>query len=489
MIKSNRFFYSLGFVVCLAMFSSTSFAGDDGTGVVIPTIKDGDVTAPVPPSSDVVLPSDGELPPIEETTPPPATNSGPQVNLDQCSQAFSEANECCNNPLACMGGGASAQDIASAVALIGAAASMGMGSMSADQKQSMQQACQIMQVVGTAAGAVNGGGAAICNQKKNSCLSACGQVRDTIQGSRKAMSDYCGQLTDTLRAQVPECNQSASPEQESDLNYANTRMHACETFSANVQAMGMQAAQSGSAASMGQLCSQLASSMTETPANVGDLDEFDCTDPRNQYDLRCRDCSDPKNKDNPVCKNTDLGDGGDNQNSLGSTASLGSSGSSFDVLDTGDGDASKQTPKFGDTGNQTASAKGVPSNGGGMPMGGSGGGGLGGGGSGGGAGGGGYNTDVLRGLGGGSGYSGNPGGGYVSSSGGFSGYGGGGNARARRSFDLKQFLPGGKKDPTRKIAGGDIHADIGPSHVDIWGRLSNRVKEICKLNRLYDCGK
>ncbi|MCB0412015.1 MAG: hypothetical protein KDD22_05780, partial [Bdellovibrionales bacterium] len=60
-----------------------------------------------------------------------------------------------------------------------------------------------------------------------------------------------------------------------------------------------------------------------------------------------------------------------------------------------------------------------------------------------------------------------------------------------KKFDLKQFLPGGKQDPNRQLAGlGSLPTpDIGPSHADIWTRLSNRVQEICKLNRLYDCGK
>jgi hypothetical protein len=167
---------------------------------------------------------------------------------------------------------------------------------------------------------------------------------------------------------------------------------------------------------------------------------------------------------------------------------MGSGGNSFDTFGDGDGNADAQTPQFGTNPSSQASSAGIPSNGGGFAAGAGSGGALGG--NGGGGAGGGYNTDVLRGVSGGGGYSGNPGGGYVSASGGFSGYGGG-YTKPSSSFDLRQFLPGGKQDPNRKIAGmgGARSSEIGPSHADIWNRLSNRVKEICKLNRLYDCGK
>jgi hypothetical protein len=93
----------------------------------------------------------------------------------------------------------------------------------------------------------------------------------------------------------------------------------------------------------------------------------------------------------------------------------------------------------------------------------------------------GYKTDIERGI-GMSGYS---------SGGGFSG---GGytnpNAVAANSpFDLRQYLPGGKKDPKRNIAGMRMPASagIGARYDDIWERISRRVTSMCVSNRLLEC--
>lgn len=74
------------------------------------------------------------------------------------------------------------------------------------------------------------------------------------------------------------------------------------------------------------------------------------------------------------------------------------------------------------------------------------------------------------------------------SSGGFGGYGSGRNGDIRPGMDLRQFLPGGKNDPTRKIAGGAATFQIQPQTVNIWNRISERFRARCTQGLLKDCG-
>ncbi len=134
----------------------------------------------------------------------------------------------------------------------------------------------------------------------------------------------------------------------------------------------------------------------------------------------------------------------------------------------------------------------VPNGGGGMPGGGGGApASLGGGGGGGGAAGK-SNTDVLQGFGGGGGgmgamaanmnmKNGESGGGYS--------YGQGGYGQEEPGLDLSQFLPGGKQDPTRKIAGiaESVNFQIQSKDVNIWSRISERIKARCSQGLLRDC--
>lgn len=132
---------------------------------------------------------------------------------------------------------------------------------------------------------------------------------------------------------------------------------------------------------------------------------------------------------------------------------------------------------------------GVPNGGGGM---------VGGGGSGGGAagderagrggGGSGVNANVLQGERGGGGYSVSPGGGFASS-GGWSGYGNGSESTQKGSgFDLSKFLPGQNHVPMRGPAGlNRAGVEVAPMHEDIFQKISDRVRVVCKTNRLRDC--
>jgi hypothetical protein len=54
-------------------------------------------------------------------------------------------------------------------------------------------------------------------------------------------------------------------------------------------------------------------------------------------------------------------------------------------------------------------------------------------------------------------------------------------------MDLKQFLPGGSRDPSRRLAGSAWPVEIGAKEGDIWTKISNKMMEKCKLGVLWNC--
>jgi hypothetical protein len=107
----------------------------------------------------------------------------------------------------------------------------------------------------------------------------------------------------------------------------------------------------------------------------------------------------------------------------------------------------------------------------------------------------GVNPNILHGENGGGGYSANQaaaaeGSGFGNSGSGFSFP----NAAGKkgdpnyRGMDLKKYLPGGARDPSRGLAGlSAFYPDIGPKHISFFNRVSARIQSLCKLKRLLDC--
>lgn len=54
-------------------------------------------------------------------------------------------------------------------------------------------------------------------------------------------------------------------------------------------------------------------------------------------------------------------------------------------------------------------------------------------------------------------------------------------------MDLKQYLPGGSRDPGRRLAGASAHSQINVKEEDIWRRISIKIDEKCKLGLLWRC--
>jgi hypothetical protein len=62
-------------------------------------------------------------------------------------------------------------------------------------------------------------------------------------------------------------------------------------------------------------------------------------------------------------------------------------------------------------------------------------------------------------------------------------------ARGVAGLDLKQFLPGARRDPHRALAGvgGSLANQINGKGVDIWSQISTKLIEKCKLGVLFQC--
>lgn len=56
-----------------------------------------------------------------------------------------------------------------------------------------------------------------------------------------------------------------------------------------------------------------------------------------------------------------------------------------------------------------------------------------------------------------------------------------------RGLDLKRFLPGGSSDPGRFLGGNALSSQIHGPSVDLWGRISNRLQQRCRLGLLFGC--
>lgn len=379
---------------------------------------------------------------------PASTGQGSYASPERtaaCTAAKSDAIQCCNNPLGCMIGGANSgvgTAVQSGVGMVGQIGGMVAGSGQMGSKQM----CDFMKIAGSATAGINMAGAAVCQQKKSVCNRAC----DGVEAG------------------------------------------ACDMLNINIAAQANQAIQSAYAAKMGQECAQL------TDANNGlkpaDFDpKSDCSDPANSTNPYCQDCSGPNAKNNPFCRTPSKGTGSSSGFASGNGgADFGSNGDGGYDSNPDLGDAISQQQDLGMGADTRSEANPIGGGGGGMAGGGAGGASLGDGNPGAGTGGG-YNTAVLKGVGGGGGYTAPTTSRVAVSSGGggFSGYGSGGAKDP--GLDLRQFLPGAQNDPRkgRSVAGLAQAADaqIGRKETNIFQTMSVKYKQMCQLQRMWDCPK
>lgn len=393
-----------------------------------------------------------------------------QSELSKCENTKKQAELCCGNPVSCAGGLSpqAKQQMMQLLAVGGAAAmsmmSSGSGGMS---KEGIAGICGALSALGGAGANVNQGTAKICDDERGRCSSTCSSLAGKWEQKKSQCGEDCAdkQIIDDALAEL------------------QSRQQTCDGLQANSQAMQQQAQQTGGAGGIGEICSMLAGMMPSSEEKQAQT-VIDCNQPANYANPLCIDCKlDPEN---PQCGKP----AEDGKSNLGYASTSDLSEASFDTGMMNDG--LNQGPKFGGYAPGENRSGTVSGQGGAI---------MGGGNNGGGFGSEpqgnseaeGYNTDILAGERGGGGYSVAAGG--VDSSGGFSGYGSGGGGTPEEEMpyagmDLKNFLPGGAMDPSRRIAGALVNAgQINGKSEDIFQRITMRIKAVCLTNRLKDCGK
>ncbi|MBK7843466.1 MAG: hypothetical protein IPJ71_07190 [Bdellovibrionales bacterium] len=425
-----------------------------------------------------------------------------EADREYCSLAKKQASICCNDPVQCVTGlsGPSAGTITAVGSIAMGAMSMfamqGTASTGSDGKADtagIKKSCELMKILAIGGAAANTALGAKCYSDKSTCESNCEELSNKY---RKVIS-ACDQLEKTWKANGgsgQRCGTSLVSEYRSAMALGGAVMGSCQAFNANISQMGGQAAQSAAASGFASLCSDVASAQEEYP-NIDPQPVFngDCNDPVNASNPICVNCRGPAAASDPLCAGLNTG----NNNSSG--AAGGFSGPDFGVrsvdgsdLNVTDLSAQQQGPQFGNGAGEAARANQIPNNGGGF-AGGQGGGGspLAGGGGGQGQGPG-YDTDVLKGLGGGGGYSSGEGAVATETRGGYNGPPSESDKRSANpftKFDLKRYLPGGERDSSGRGPSGSESgaAAIGKASENIFEKISNRYRIMCKQKRFYGC--
>jgi hypothetical protein len=65
---------------------------------------------------------------------------------------------------------------------------------------------------------------------------------------------------------------------------------------------------------------------------------------------------------------------------------------------------------------------------------------------------------------------------------------GAGSDNGGEGLHLADFLPGGKKDPSRNVAGVGQPSQIQPKSANLWNRISEQLRSRCARGLLRDCG-
>lgn len=387
-----------------------------------------------------------------------------QQEVSACQENEKQANRCCTQPDQC--GSSSAQNSF-------------IPPPSSEDPESIRQYCAQLKNSSQQGRSSNADAAGVCYSSYRGCSMVCDK-------SKQKWQSYVPQC------RSPQCDTSRVQQAISIFSSKSTE---CQRYQSYEQALSQQSGENFNTARQSQYCEKQ-SSLDPSSMMGGDdqqkanSDQQDCSG-ANAMKPECVDCS--KYPNSPLC-------GGGNL--------VGSSNSDVDGVESGSGGGLSEfnvtppptegLPSFPDYKSVEAKAqdaKAIPNGGGGGAMGSGSAGGSGfenPSGEGGEAGG--YNTDILSGErgGGGGGAMGSASTGAGGS--GFSGYGGRGSEEFKNKYggvDLKQYLPGGAKDPNRSLASvgstGTGHADISPAGVSMFNKITLRLTLKCKLKQLLGC--
>ncbi len=416
----------------------------------------------------------------QRTTPQPSSNASGEANSDVqlCENSFSSANKCCGNPKACVNelSRQEQQQFAQLNAMTNQAPPT--------DSQGLNNYCQQMQGLGGSGGEVNSSLAGLCNSKQMSC------------------SLVCSQLSDKYQTLLSNCNGCDSQNiYQNAYQQISGRISSCNALASRVTQISNQAIGSASSAGYGDLCSSVASSAPQSQGGAGATPASATGPVPNQGvgdDRFAQSCTaDPTS---PACRaiNAQGAQLGSAAFGTGDPPSDKKSKSKFNLPD----DNSLTEKSFFSQAVEPAAVKtGTIANnsGGGIP-------------GGGGetsaklgsnsrpapsAGAPGYTTDILQGNQGEGGYSApyqpnnshdgqQAGSGYLPQNA-RAGSGGGTGRDGMLGTDLRQFLPGGSRDPQRRIAGVGRRSEINAKEEDIWRIISSKMDEKCKLGILLGC--
>lgn len=384
--------------------------------------------------------------------------------VQQCVSNSQDAFKCCNNPAQC---GVSSS-------------SNGLLPPSSNDPEGIKRYCEQMKYANLSGRSSNGEAAGVCYSGHSTCSKTCSELKEKWQ-------NY-----------LPNCRRpNCDPQRvQQAINIFSTKMSECSGLVENERLLANQSTANYSDARASQLCAQQAgmdpASLAQQAAQQASQGQNgpDCSG-ENANSPECVDCS--KYPNSPLCGGGHQ-NGGFNSDSGQKISESSAEGVGFSDFNTsGGGELGSQFPEINPVQPQAAQGKAIPNGGGGGIPGGNSAGGSGfedGSGSAGSSAGG-YNTDILNGERGGGGASGSGGAVADGSGGGFSGYGRGSNGfkSKYRGLDLKQYLPGGAKDPRRKIASAPktIHPEIAPAGESLFKRISNRFTLMCKMKQFIGC--
>lgn len=408
-------------------------------------------SAPLPPQKPDLGVSQKKVNPsqvgTETSQPAAASSSDPQYALQQCDQARQMAEKCCYNPESCI---STSQYNYNQLAQLQAAQRQG--------SKSLQDYCRQMQTAGGLGNQQAESAAGVCYKNYSSCQTTCGQLAQqnpSVSSQLGDMANRCAQLSSRL---------SLIGNQMINNNDASGYSRYCQNAT-QAQPQSLSKSEENSSQGRQDLWSQNSAE--------------DCL--RNPSSANC--------KSNQAIKQTS------------GEASFDSSRSDSKI-NSGAFNVSESTSSYGSL--MPSQVEGVPvktgtvanNSGGGIPGGGSSGANpsLGTRARGGSPGSPGYTTDVLQGLSSPTGYSATYSHNDSDSGEGSGGRQGDSGSRAPsnaegQGLDLKQYLPGGTRNPLGRGVGGRnlLYGEINGKHVNIWNRISVRMQEKCRLGVLVDC--
>lgn len=439
--------------------------------------------------------------PQPETPPPSGAAASPsnwaqesQQDIQQCSSSHSQANLCCNQPERC--GSESADTQRSNLY------QMAQAAQNRGDQQGLEQLCRSARRTGSISSGLNISYANTCYSKHTSCESTCKSALQKWEGRLQNCGSGCdrGLVSQTVAA-------------------LDDKKQSCQTFWQLEERIRAQSYASAEDASMAALCerqSSLGTAGNEQPERSQDNNTnamaaggmagagFGSMGSSQRQQQSLQDVSPVQqalceaNPRAPGCYSPQTGIASGGGASFSDTGSTGpddfnvGADNNFNSDDSGVAYIPEESVDP-----QPSQGKAIPNGGGGFVSGGqqsqqvaarsnqdslpvmlgSG-----------------KNPNVLSGERGGSGYSpsanANSGSGFENKYGPINSKFNNRSARQRAAagMDLKKYLPGGKSDPKRGLAGlSDFYPDIGPKHIDFFQRVSSRLKTLCKLKRLLDC--